>query len=291
MSKILIPYFQIASSSNISATPIDYGSIQQSFELHNAFDTKADNYTYIWNNGDQPILAELTGLSGLHNLFPDANTAVYLEYGSEAFYTGSGINYLRRRSGPTTVSLSTLDVFSSYGDKSNNAQNDTDIYLSGIVQFDRRRTIFVTEGIDTSAVQLIFFGTAGSTGNGYNIRVYNCMFGLEFDLPDGYLVEQRSYNVQDNGSTIYTKYYGQFDRSYFSGNPTKQFNLEFDSLPVNKANVIMNIFRYGYGCLPVLFVEDTSDNSTWRKIILTDLSYTEPSNCMFNIKISCKEIF
>lgn len=291
MSKILIPYFNIVDSVDISADPVDYGTIQTTFEFRNAIDSKSDNYTYIWSDADQPITAELAGLSGLHNYFPDANTAVYLEYGSEAFYTGSGINYLRRRSGPTTVSLSTLDVFSSYGDKSSNAPNDTDIYLSGIVQFDRRRTIFVTEGIDTSAYQLILFGTEGPTGNGYDIRVYNCMFGLEFDLPDGYLVESRKYSVIDNGSTIYNKNYGPVDRSYYAGNQTRDFVLEFDSLTKADANVIMNIYRYGYGCLPVLFVEDTSDNKTWRKVIMTELKYTEPNNCRFNISINCKEIF
>lgn len=291
MSKILIPYFNIATSSDISATPIDYGTIQTTFEFRNAIDSKSDNYTLIRSDGDQPIMAELTGLSGLHFLFPDANTAVYLEYGKEAFNTISGVNYLRRRSGPTTVSLTTLDVFSSYGDKGGSPPNDTDVYLSGIEYFGRRRTIFVTEGIDTSTYQQIFFGSVNAITGGYDIRLYNCMFGLEFDLPPGYLIESRSYNVIDTGSQIYNKHYGPIDRSYLAGNQSRDFTLEFDSLGKDDANVVFNIFRYGYGCLPVLFVEDTSDVSTWRRIIMTDLKYTEPVTCSYNMSISCKEIF
>ncbi len=292
MSKILIPYFNIATVSDVSATPVDYGAIVSTFEFRNVLDTKKDNYTLIWGNSDQPIIAELSGLSSLSAIIPDANTGVYLEYAPEAFYTGSGVNYIRRQSGASLGGLSTLDVLSYYGDYAGTASNDTDVLLSGglTLAYDRKRTVFVTEGIDTSRYQLTLFGTNGSTGNGYNIKLYECMFGLIFDLPDGYYVEQMPQSVRDEGSSFFNKHFGGIDRYYLCDNQARDFTLEFENVNNADMSVLLNIFRYGYGCLPVLFMYDTADNATWRKIIMKNLTYSEPSHCMWNVSIDCSEV-
>lgn len=293
MSHILLPYRGLVGLDAMSATPIDFGSIVETFELRNATDVKRDNYTNIWNNGDQPIIVSLTSTTSLNSLFPDANTAVYLEYGYEMFSDDDGTNFLRFQDSANGMTWFTVDLFAYYGapEGGNTAPNDTDIYfLNDDSPSLRRRTVFVTEGVDTSKYQMAVIGTSGAVTDGYNIRVYECMFGLDLTLPDGYLVEQRGWAVANNGSTVFNKYQGTVDRQYVSAYNGRNFQLEFENLSQANCKYVLDIFKYGYGVLPMLFIEDTTDIKTWRKILMLSAKVSEPVCGEFNVGINCMEI-
>lgn len=288
-----MPYRGLVEIDSFSATPIDFGEIIPTFELRNITDVKRDNLTYLWNDGDQPIIIVMQNASTLTDFFPDANTAVYVEYGYEMFSDDDGTNFFRFRDSEDGFTWFTVNLGNYYGapEGGNTAPNDTDIYtLNDDSPALRRRTVFVVDGIDTSRFQMFLVGTDGNVGTGANIRFYECMFGLDLPLPEGYLVEQRSYKIVNPGAKVFNKFQGTLDKTYLSSFNGRNFSLEFEALTSVNCKYVLDIFKYGYGVLPMLFIEDTTDTSTWRKVILVSAKVTEPVSGAFNVTINCIEV-
>lgn len=295
--KIFISYLGLAELQSVSATPVDYGEIQDTYEIRNLIDCDTNSYAYIWNNGDQGILFHYSGLSSLPTTVYDADGEAgwYIECDRELYDAASGVNYFNYAfSDQVGAGYTTQDVSQVYGDNSSNAPNDTDVYCSGLaVVSDRRRgkIVFTKEGLASATYPYnrLLLGTADATGNGENEKIYDVMFGILMNLPTGKTFIDQTTDTY-YGSDVTARAFGQVVQNSKMGSGRKrQASIIFKKLNTTEKTLVFDIFKYSRGGFPLLIIQDETDVTTWFKGIATSLEITEPYACIYNATMVVEE--
>jgi len=119
-------------------------------------------------------------------------------------------------------------------------------------------------------------------------RFFEMMHGWLIDLPDPI----EAYEIQNNyfGSKITTTTFGNTKFSGWHNYNRKTIQLNFEFLTNSQKNLIVKIFELSKGGLPILFIEDEEDKSTWFiGFIKSPLTLSEPIAEAFNIEMQIEE--
>ena len=123
-----------------------------------------------------------------------------------------------------------------------------------------------------------------------NSSLYHITYGSLQSLPDSKLMIQRDYNYTLPGSSVDINLNGEISWSGYQNNGLKRSGtLIFEFMDSSEKDTVLNIFKYGKGCLPMWFIDDITDESTWMLLSLRTLRITEPYVDYFTAEISWEE--
>jgi hypothetical protein len=121
-------------------------------------------------------------------------------------------------------------------------------------------------------------------------KMYVFMHGILMNLPNGYMIEDKTTEYRYPKSSTDRNLLGDitFDGVQNTGYQ-RSFNLEFQYLPSSSMSELVDMYKLGKGGLPVLFVEDSADVSTWIICGMKNLSVKEIVAGGFNVSFELQE--
>ena len=102
-----------------------------------------------------------------------------------------------------------------------------------------------------------------------NSEFNHLCYGILQPLPDSKLRIERDYNFTLPGSSVDINLNGKISYSGFQNNGIKRAGtLTFEYMSSSEKDTLLNIYKLGKGCLPLWWIEDTSNTDTWMQLSL-----------------------
>jgi hypothetical protein len=125
---------------------------------------------------------------------------------------------------------------------------------------------------------------------GVDVDLKQMSFGRLYNLPNSARLENRTHSYKYELSEIYFNLLGEKRYSGFENQGMRRsHNLDFEYLSETDKNTLIDIFTLGRGCLPVWYIDDPNDATSWMLVKLKELNYSEPYAGYFNVSISMEE--
>jgi hypothetical protein len=260
--------------------------------IYNAINSPANDILEIDGGGN--INIESNAAAGFVPVtsLSSSNSAIYMKLADDVlddpdtdcfganFYTGANSGALTQR---------TLSAV--YGDcKANGDTVDMNDAAPSAYQIDGfANVIGAYDDQYTGAYQRI--GITATAGVPVSTpTVYEFMIGHIVSAPDGFIRRDRQEDIMHFGGRVGTTRFGNSTWSgVYSNRPRKHFELVMQALRVDTRNQMRDMFRYGRGCYPILFVEDSDDVRTWKKIKILSKQEVENSG-EFDVTLEVEEI-
>jgi len=275
--------------AGIDISPIgSYGAEDEGFEIYNALNSQRFDYAKIYGFSQQPI--EISH-SNLPFTLPDCfngNAAMYLKFNKELNnHINSAMNFMDMTltSGASTVSL----VYGDAHDKSGITYFE-DIDYNKSTNFSECVSVFDDQYNDKNWTLTLGSEEVDVATYGTEFKLYELMIGYAIAIPEGYVREDVSKEREFFGGVRSTRPFGQ---PLWSGlnslSPRISFELTFESLPTSARNDWCDIYAYSRGTFPMMFIEDSSDKTTWKKVRMTGIQESEDAG-MHTLVIGFEEV-
>ena len=125
--------------------------------------------------------------------------------------------------------------------------------------------------------------------NATNDRIQQLMHGILYDLPVNYL-ETRDYTYVYPQSRTFNNLLGAIKFDGLDNPGLKRTHTAiFSDMNSTDRNTLITIFTLGKSGLPILWVNDTSDDSTWMVAGMKSLTITEPYVEAYSAELEMEE--
>ena len=130
-----------------------------------------------------------------------------------------------------------------------------------------------------------------SLGSGSTEEIRAIVYGRTYDLPSGNTrLEAQSESYKYFKSKTYVNLAGIVKYSGLQTHLRRKHKLRFEYLNSTDKDMLLSIFLASKGSLPVWFIDDEADESTWRFVILKEMIIKEPHAGYFSVEISMEEL-
>lgn len=154
----------------------------------------------------------------------------------------------------------------------------------------------VSSGVTGRVLMLASYSSQGSyfdyrfsITNATNDRIQSLMHGVLYDMPGNYS-EEREVAYEYPKSKTYSNLLGniRFDGLSTPGIKRKH-TVIFNEVNSTDRDLLITIYTLGKGGAPILWVGDTSNDSTWMVCGMKELVVTEPYVDAYNLSLTLEE--
>lgn len=274
MGKFLVPmsYYTSGYSGTVNDFTLTMSGATVGYEVYKAFST--DDKEYL----------KYTGYIVMSNEYVSSGTQGTVVVSNHLLSSTSNKLYLQEDdnsgfSTPTTKTIAAIYGDGEIGDDTFNYLYAGSSPITGIT-----KSLVIYPG-STSYQYYRYWVTPTS-----NQRIQMLTHGILYDVPDNYRLESKSFEYSYRGSEVYenllgTIYYDGVQNNYLK----KTHTLEFQYLNETDKNTLLTIFQLGKGGLPIWFIDDTSDNTSWIFCGMKTMQVSEPYINYFNVTIKLVE--
>lgn len=243
-----------------------------SFETYKAFST--DNGEYYRYNGTTSLAFD--------RVFIDSPQAV-MYYGDEILVSAATeIRLFTDDEYPVSPVDMTLKVPQAvYGD---GTINGTGLFFA--TEFDALSLSLVTYTEETAFTYFALHCPYEKA----RPRFYNITAGILVELPNYKQKATKSIARKYVSSGYDNSVVGRpLWKGMLDNNLRRNFTLQFEFLTPDQRNTVLRIFKRGNGALPMWYIPDLTDNTTWVYCSLPSMSVSEPYAEYFNVDLKVEE--
>lgn len=276
---------------DIDTSPIGiYGAEVTGFEIYNAMNSQRGDYCNLYSFSQQPVTFEGGGGFKLPS-FITGNSVLYCKFesgvsdSSDTNSLNNDLYFAADETLPATL-RPTLSVYGDATDKADYIRLDVppaDSFVDVIVVYDdqyNNKLFVVTLANDEPDVATY----------GREYKLYEIMIGYQVSLPTGYLREDRQTSHKFYGGSQSVSRFGNSMRTgQFSQTPRRSFELSFEDLTRTYRDQLVGCFQYSRGVIPMMYIEDSDDKTTWKKVLMTGVQETADAEA-FSLVIGFEEL-
>jgi hypothetical protein len=298
-SAILLPFHSLLTVTVMDMLAGEGGLPTGGFQFQKCLDSDRSGYAKIWNYGDQSIRWHYASVTLPTTVFAPTATytpkyALYIR-GENALgiipvtNEGNTLHWDWSTNGTTLVAVPST-TYVGYGDEKS-------------LDSDGESMVLYTE--DSSDCQAIFacdyqpmltfvwqLATIDQQSSGSNAqyKIFNLMAGILVTLPDKLVVERAATDTWSGGEVSGAPFGQQRWNGLTTSGKRTTRTLHFEGLSETERALIVNILKYGRGCIPVLLCEDLANKTTWLQAILTHATESEPNADLYNLDLTAEEV-
>lgn len=120
-------------------------------------------------------------------------------------------------------------------------------------------------------------------------EIKNIIYGRVYNLPEGRLEDNEMVSSYYK-SKVFSTLDGTVKYSGVLTHIRNKTSINFEYLNSTDKDMLLNIYLYSKGTLPVWFIEDSSDESTWMQVMMKTINIREPFAGYFKVSISMEEL-